>query len=399
MRAEFVRGNKINMWVAYCGKNPCGYGDNRYDVLMIRLSDYDYVLPPELVAETPAEPRDSARLLVYDTARDTIDCDIFRHIARYLPAPSLLVTNNTKVVPARLWLKKETGGKIQVLLMVNEYRPKDAIVKGMTDRNITAGAKLFFQSGDYLEVSGQEEQFFLFRPSVHRKRLFALLKKEGVTPIPPYIKNNPLPEEALRKRYQSVFAKHPGSVAAPTASMHFTGRLLAELDARGIAHTAVTLHVGAGTFAPISERALGTKKLFTEYYEVSAESAQSVAEAKSAGVPVIAVGTTALRTLESAARSCAHAECRARRSPVHDPQDIRLCRISSKTELFIFPPYDFNIADGLITNFHVPKSSLMLLVDAFLESKNARRRILDLYKFAIAERFRFFSFGDAMLIK
>ena len=348
---------------------------------MSLLDQYDFTLPPELIAKEPVHPRDAARLFVYDTATDTVVCDTFANLGAHLPDKSLLVMNDTKVVPARLWLKKPTGGKIEVLLMMNEYRPGDAVVKGVVDRKVEVGTVLSFQSGDTLMVARQEEQFFFFRPSVDIPVLFALLQSEGVTPIPPYIKESPLDEQALRSEYQSVLAKYPASVAAPTASLHFTEPLLAQLAAQGTTHTEVTLHVGAGTFAPIDETNFRTKQLFTEYYEITAESASRINAAKRSGVPVIPVGTTALRTLESAA---------------HD-RGVQVG--ANHTNIFIFPPYEFQVADALITNFHVPRSSLLLLVDALLAHKKAPRRILDLYAIAIEERFRFYSFGDGMLIR
>lgn len=353
---------------------------------MLSLDDYNYRLPPELIANTPASPRDSARLFVYNTRTDEVTFDTFRNIDRYLPKPSLLVFNDTKVVPARLWLTKETGGKIEVLLMMNEYRSGDALLKGVVDRKILVGAKLYFHTGAFLEVIRQEEQFFFFKPSMSIAQLWALLAKEGVTPIPPYIKSTPFSEHTLREKYQSVLAKHPASIAAPTASLHFTKRLLGKLERGNIDHAEVTLHVGPGTFAPIDETNFRTKKLFTEYYDITQSSARVINEAKRKHIPVIPVGTTAMRTLESAA--------------AHHSKDSssKIVACSKPTNMFIYPPYDFKIADGLVTNFHVPKSSLMLLVDALLLHKRAKRRILDLYTIAIDEKFRFYSFGDGMLI-
>lgn len=347
---------------------------------MIDLSRYDYAISGELIAKEPAEPRDASRLFAYDTATDTVSFDVFRNIGNYLPQKSLLVMNDTKVVPARLWLTKETDGKIAVLLMMNEFRPGDAVVKGIVDRKVAIGAKLFFQSGAFLEIVRQDERFFFFKPSMTIPELFALLEREGVTPIPPYIKNAPLSETALREKYQSVFAKNAGAVAAPTASLHFTPELLVELAARGVKQTHVTLHVGMGTFAPIGEENFKSKKLFTEYYEISEGTAEALDDAKADGYTIIPVGTTACRALES---SCKNRHCNTG---------------SGATNIFIFPPYDFKIAGGLITNFHIPKSSLMLLVDAFLEHKKAKRNIQDLYKVAVENKFRFYSFGDAMLI-
>lgn len=347
---------------------------------MQMLQQYDYHLPARLIANVPASPRDSARLFVYDTKTDEVIFDTFLHLERHLPPNSLLVFNNTKVVPARLWLKRESGGKIQVFLMMNELRPEDVFIKGIVDRKLSVGAKLYFWSGVYLEVVGQDEQFFFFMPSVTREELWSLLTKEGVTPIPPYIKNSPLTESTLREKYQSVIAKIPASVAAPTASLHFSQRLLKKLDQHAFMRTEVTLHVGAGTFAPIDESNFQSKKLFTEYYAITREASKKVLEAKASHTPVVPIGTTALRTLESDMRSGLKAG-------------------EGKTDIFIFPPFEFKVADALITNFHVPKSSLMLLVDAFLAHKKAKRRILDLYEIAIANDFRFYSFGDGMLIK
>lgn len=354
---------------------------------MISLDDYNYNLPDELLAQEPVSPRDSARLFVYDTKTDEVHFDIFKNLDKYLPKPSLLVFNNTKVVPARLWLKRETGGKIQVLLMMNEYRVGDELWKGVVDRKLTTGAKLFFKSGAYLEVVKQEEQFFFFRPHLSKGSLWMLLEKEGVTPIPPYIKGNTMSEHALREKYQSVLAKHPASIAAPTASLHFTNRLLDKLEREHVARTEVTLHVGAGTFAPIDETNFKSKKLFTEYLDITVASAKKINDAKDSDIHVIPVGTTAMRTLESAVNKNIEGKS----------MHVESC--AKPTNIFIYPPYKFKVADGLITNFHVPRSSLMLLVDALLKHKKAKRDILALYDIAIREKFRFYSFGDGMLIK
>ncbi len=364
---------------------------------MTILKRYDYHLPSELLAQQPASPRDSARLFVYDTKTDEVHFDTFMNIDRYLPKPSLLIFNNTKVVPARLWLTKETlpargrtqagGGKIEVLLMMNEFQPCDITIKGVVDRKVLPGAKLFFKSGAYLEVERQEEQFFFFKPHLSKDSLWSLLEKEGVTPIPPYIKENKMSEHTLREKYQSVLAKHPASIAAPTASLHFTRRLLDKLAREHIARTEVTLHVGAGTFAPIDETNFKNKKLFTEYLDITEMSAGKINDARDAGIPVIPVGTTAMRTLESAAVT------NSKNKKAH----VESC--AKPTNIFIYPPYEFKIADGLITNFHVPRSSLMLLVDALLKHKKSKRDILALYDIAIGEKFRFYSFGDGMLIK
>lgn len=363
---------------------------------MISLDDYDYDLPEELIAKDPARPRESARLFVYNTKADEVSFDTFNNIRAYLPREAFLVFNNTRVVPARLWLKKPTGGKIQVFLAMNEYRAGDDLVKGVVDRKLEIGSKLSFESGDYLDVVRQEEQYFFFKPSVSIENLWKLLNEEGVTPIPPYIKGTSLDEAKLREEYQSVLAKvlaptDSASVAAPTASLHFSDELLASLDTHGVHRAELTLHVGAGTFAPIDEKNFATRTLHTEYWGISPEDAAKISAAKSEGVPVIPVGTTALRTLESAAVIL---DTNTDGSPRYGVRSSS----GESTNIFIYPPYAFKMADCLITNFHVPKSSLMLLVDAMLKSKGAKRNIKELYEIAKREGFRFYSFGDGMLI-
>jgi S-adenosylmethionine:tRNA ribosyltransferase-isomerase len=341
------------------------------------LKKYDYHLPASLLSATPANPRDSAKLFVYDTKKDKVTIDTFRHLPKYLPKKTLLVFNNTKVVPARLVLRKETGGKVEVLLLLNEYRKNDKFIKGLADRKVSVGQKLFFDKSNLLTVISQKEKIFLFRPNFSRKKLDQLLAQFGHTPIPKYLKNTKLNESALRKRYQSVLAEKPASVAAPTASLHFTPKLLSQIK-KTVAQTAsVTLHVGLGTFAPIDSTNLKNRKLHEEYYEMSKNNLNKLKRARVLDQTIIAVGTTAVRALESIAAKK---------------------RLVGRTELFIFPPYRFKFTQGLITNFHLPKSSLMCLVDAFLREKHARRNITDLYRLAIKKRFRFYSFGDAMLI-
>jgi S-adenosylmethionine:tRNA ribosyltransferase-isomerase len=347
---------------------------------MPNLDYYDYTLPESLIAKEPSVPRDSSRLFIYDTVANAVTCDVFQNLKEYIPRSSVMVFNDTKVLPARLSLKKETGGKIEVLLSMNEIRSGDTLVKGIVDRNIEPGAKLFFQNGEYLLVEKQEEQYFYFLPSISMQALTTLLLREGHTPIPPYIKNTPLSETELRMKYQSILAREGSSVAAPTASLHFTGNVLDSLREKDIERTMVTLHVGAGTFAPLRTEHFETNSLFTEYCAIGNETADRINRAKVENRHIIPVGSTSLRTLESFAHG------------------NRLEHGEKGTNIFIHPPYNFQIATGLITNFHVPKSSLMLMVDAFLEHKKAKRRILDLYQIAIQEKFRFYSFGDAMLI-
>jgi S-adenosylmethionine:tRNA ribosyltransferase-isomerase len=341
--------------------------------------DYNYRLPQELIAHTPAEPRDSARLLVYSVATDEIVLDTFEHIARYIPHDGLLVLNDTQVVPARLELMKLTGGTVRVLFLVNEW-DKHGPIKGLPDRKLSVGDRLFFDHRGVLEVVGQQNEEFSFRLHISVEEFERLCQLHGRTPLPPYIHTS-LNEEEARAKYQTVFAAKPASVAAPTASLHFTDRVFASLDQKGIARTSVTLHVGRGTFAPLSAEALSQKKLHSEPIEVSVSAAEKIVHAKKSGSMIISAGTTATRTLEAAADSILKGE-----------------GYTGETTLMISPPYQFKIVGGMITNFHLPNTSLIMLVDAFLRSRHAKRSWRDLYERAVQERFRFYSFGDAMLI-
>lgn len=343
--------------------------------------NYDYNLPKELIADTPKENKEDARLFVYNTKTDTVTFAHIRDLPSILPKPSLLVLNNTKVVPARLHLKKETGGKIEVLVLTNELRSTDVLIPIIVDRKITEGQKIFFPDGAYFEVVQQEEQIFYCKPSFPIEDLYTYLNRFGETPLPHYIHSH-LSENEARTKYQTVYAQKLGSIAAPTASLHFTKELLIELEEKGIKQTHITLHVGMGTFAPISEKNFQTKSLHKELYEVNIESAENISNAKDRKIPVIAVGTTVTRTLESVARN----------------NDQEITSTTGETDIFIFPPFDFKIVDVLMTNFHLPNTSLMRLVQAFLEHKKAKRNVRELYEIAIQEKFRFFSFGDSMLI-
>lgn len=343
------------------------------------LDQYNYVLPPELIRREPLEPRDSARLFVYDTSTDTVCFDTFRNLAEYLPERSLIVLNDTRVRPARLWLKKPTGGKIEVFVLVNEWDGEGPI-PALVDRKISVGDRLSFPGGDGLVVERQDDAKFFFRLEGGRT-LFELLDTFGETPIPHYLESEAKPDEArIRARYQTVFAERGASVAAPTASLHFTDAVFRSLSEKGVDQTRITLDVGMGTFAPLSETSFETGRLHQEFVTVSVESAEQLERAKQNGQPVIAVGTTVTRTLETIGTNRPF-------QPFTGPIDT-----------FIFPPYRFNTVDILITNFHLPKTSLMLLVDAFLQSKGAKRNINELYQMAIEERFSFYSFGDSMLI-
>ncbi|HVU06448.1 MAG TPA: tRNA preQ1(34) S-adenosylmethionine ribosyltransferase-isomerase QueA [Candidatus Paceibacterota bacterium] len=339
------------------------------------LPEYAYELPPELVANAPAEPRDSARLLVYGVGSDMVADAVFRDLADYIPKGALLVMNETKVVPARVVLSKKTGGKVEILFSVNEWDKASDEVSGISDRKLVAGDSLFFDGCQICSVVGQDENIFAFKLALAPAGFLRFLESSGVMPVPKYIKDSPLSETEIKERYQTTFAKNPGSIAAPTASLHFTDAVFKKLRVKGVETAFLTLHVGAGTFAPVTDREIGSGKLHEEFFTVPEDVRAAIKKAKREGRPVIAVGTTALRALESSARGA-----------------------EISTDIFIKKPFAFKVADGLITNFHVPRSSLMCLVDAFLDFKESPKGILDIYRHAIEGRYRFYSFGDAMFI-
>jgi len=339
------------------------------------LTSYNYHLPSGNLALSPVSPRDHSKLFIYDTKLNKVTVDLFYNVYKYLPASSFLVLNETKVVPCRVTMKKRTGGKIVVLLLVNKI--KDGIVSAMVDRKAKPGEELFFENGQSIEVISQKENIFQLRFSFSKNMLFEVLGKEGVMPVPPYLKKTLLKKEELVEKYQTVFAKVEGSSAAPTASFHFTDRVFRHLDKAGIKRFFVTLHVGLGTFAPLTEDNLKSKKLHLEHYEIKKPIIEEILKHKKQGDRLVAVGTTVTRTLESYAKTK---------------------KISDMTDLFIYHPYDFRMVDHLLTNFHLPRSSLMMLVEAFLKQKKAERSLIELYNMAIKKDFRFYSFGDAMLI-
>ncbi len=340
----------------------------------MNINNYDYVLPEANLALAPAVPRDSSKLFIYETDVDKITFDRFYNLNKYLPKDSFMVMNNTKVLPARVSMKKESGGKVIVLLLVNEILNDTLPI--IVDRKINVGEKIFFDENNFLYITGQKENIFEVRFDFSRQHLFSLLNKYGAMPIPPYLKKSTLSKNDLLKKYQTIFAKTDGSSAAPTASLHFTDSVFKKLDEKEIKRLFVTLHVGMGTFAPITDENILKKELHNEYYEVDQKTLQLINQLKYGGKKLVAVGTTVVRTLESVAKS----------------------KNFNKTNLFIFPPYDFKMIDIMITNFHLPKSSLMMLVEAFLQHKKAKKSLVELYNIAISNNFRFYSFGDAMLI-
>lgn len=337
------------------------------------LKPYDYHLPPELIAQKPASPRDNARLLVYSIKKKTVNFDTFKNIVRYLPKNAVLVLNETKVIPARLMVKKETGGRAEILYIGHDRNS----VKVIANRKLNIGQHLTIEETKLkpvlFKVIAKKDNFYFLKPNFPAPNIQLILQEFGKTPLPPYIKHSPLSEKQKREQYQTVFAKTGESVAAPTASLHFTKALLKNLQKQGITIKYVNLNVGLGTFAKLKEENLKTGTLHTETYGISNKTFQEILTAKKQKRPIIAVGTTAVRTLESA---------------------YRTGKLNSSTNLFIKPPYKFGLADGLITNFHVPKSSLLMLVASLV----GRKQLFDIYKKAINKKLKFFSFGDGMLI-
>lgn len=338
----------------------------------LKKSDFFYNLPEELIAQTPAEPRDSSRLLVYNRATDKVEHRIFHDIKDYLKKGDVLVVNNTKVLPARIYAHTEHGGRVEVLLLkrISALRWEVLVKPGKKCR---PGTHLVVDEGLSLTVSSVTESGERIVDFECDGVFEEALERVGSMPLPPYI------HEKLKdkNRYQTVYAKTDGSAAAPTAGLHFTPQLLQEIKDMGVEVAEVLLHVGLGTFRPVKEDAVTDHKMHSEYFEVSQSAADIINRAKREGRRVIAVGTTSVRTLESAAA-----------------EDGTLSPCRGNTSIFIYPPYKFKCVDCLITNFHLPESTLIMLVAAMV----GREKILELYNIAVEEKYRFFSFGDAMLI-
>ncbi len=337
-----------------------------------KKSDFYYDLPPEQIAQTPAEPRDSSRLFVYDRATDKVEHRIFRDITDYLKAGDVLVINNTKVLPARLYANTEHGGLIEILLLKRLERDKWEVLakpgrKCAVGKSFKIGDKLSF-TVEGITDSGERIINFSYDGVFEN-----ILEEVGSMPLPPYIKEKLKDKD----RYQTVYAKTDGSAAAPTAGLHFTPELLEKIRSMGVEIVEVLLHVGLGTFRPVKEDIITDHKMHGEYYEVSEQAAAALNRAKAEGRRIIAVGTTSVRTLESATG-----------------EDGVVRAGSGETYIFIYPPYNFKCVDALITNFHLPESTLIMLVAALV----GREKILSLYKTAVDEGYRFFSFGDAMMI-
>ena len=352
----------------------------------MKTSDFDYDLPESSIAQTPVEPRDSSRLLILHRDTGELEHRIFHEIGDYLRAGDLLVLNQTRVIPARIYARKETGGRVELLLLRRrDERTWESLVGG---KGLRVGRKLFLESDDssrrdneknpmsgdievraeIIEVLNGSERLIKFSEPI--EPYFA---RVGNVPLPPYIHEKLSDPE----RYQTVYAREPGSAAAPTAGLHFTPRLLEELQTMAVKIAYVTLHVGLDTFAPVTEDNPEEHVIHTEWCELPQETADLINQTRQAGGRVVAVGTTSVRTLESAGNL-----------------QSQVSSFTGPTSLFILPGYEFKVVDVMITNFHLPKSTLLMLVSAFA----GREKILETYATAIRKGYRFYSFGDAMII-
>ncbi|ACD65881.1 S-adenosylmethionine/tRNA-ribosyltransferase-isomerase [Sulfurihydrogenibium sp. YO3AOP1] len=335
----------------------------------MKLSDFDYHLPKELIAKYPAQPRDSCRLMVLNRKDKTIEHRIFRDVIDYLKPGDTLVLNNTKVIPARLIGKKEkTNANIEVfLLRPIEDNIWETLIKNV--RRLKKNQKIIISDDFYVEFLSKDDEKAIVK--IHSKDIKSDLEKYGHVPLPPYIERED--EEKDKDYYQTVFADKEGSVASPTAGLHFTKELLEKIKEKGVNIAYITLHVGLGTFKPVKTEDITKHKMHEEYFTIPKETLEMIKKTKENKKSLVAVGTTVVRALETYGK---------------------FGKTEGFTDIFIYPPYEFKIVDKLITNFHLPKSTLLMLVSAFAD----RDFILRAYNGAVKEKYRFFSYGDAMLI-
>ncbi|HBO48902.1 MAG TPA: tRNA preQ1(34) S-adenosylmethionine ribosyltransferase-isomerase QueA [Clostridiales bacterium] len=345
---------------------------NKGNVDLLNTKSYFYDLPEELIAQTPAEPRDSSRLLVYHKSSGEIEHKIFRDVLDYLKPGDVLVVNNTRVLPARLYGKKESGAQIEVLLLKRiDLNTWETLAK--PGKRLKVGTEIIFSEN----LKGKIKSDTDFGGKIIEFEFDGvfedIISKCGVMPLPPYIHK----QYKDKERYQTVYNKITGSSAAPTAGLHFTNELLEKIRAKGVEIIEVLLHVGLGTFRPVNEDNILEHKMHSEYIEVTSENATKLNNAKREGRRIIAVGTTSVRVLESA---------------TDNNGIIHACQ--KETDIFIYPGYKFKMVDGLITNFHLPESTLIMLVSAFIGFDET----MNMYNTAVKEKYRFFSFGDATLL-
>ncbi len=337
----------------------------------MKTSDFYYNLPEELIAQTPVEPRDSSRLLVYHRDAKQIEHRIFRDVTDYLKAGDVLVVNRTKVLPARLYARTQNGGAVEVLLL-KRLRLDEWEILVRPGKKCRPGTKLIVNEELSLEVLSVTETGERVVKFYYDGAFEDILSRAGTMPLPPYI-HEKLADE---NRYQTVYCKENGSAAAPTAGLHFTEELLERVRAMGVEIVEVLLHVGLGTFRPVKVENVENHVMHSEYYEVSEEAAKTINRAKGEGRRIIAVGTTSVRTLETVAKA-----------------DGTVSAGKGETQIFLYPPYKMKCVDALITNFHLPESTLLMLVSCLC----SREEVLHIYDVAVKEKYRFFSFGDACL--
>lgn len=337
----------------------------------MKTSDFDFDLPNELIARFPLAQRSSSRLLCLNKQTGAVSHGKFRDVLNYFKAGDLIVFNNTKVIPARLYGEKQSGGKLEALIerVTGEH---EALAHIRSSRSPKPGSRILLE-GVEVEVIGREGALFQLK-FLDQRPVISILEAVGHMPLPPYMERDDIDSD--RERYQTVYAQKPGAVAAPTAGLHFDDELLAQLKAQGVHFAFVTLHVGAGTFQPVKVENIEEHHMHSEYIEVSAEVAEQVKATRAAGNRVVAVGTTSVRSLESAS------------------QKGEIAAYKGDSEIFIYPGYTFKSVDAIITNFHLPESTLIMLISAFAGRDNT----MAAYNEAVQQQYRFFSYGDAMLL-
>jgi S-adenosylmethionine:tRNA ribosyltransferase-isomerase len=374
---------------------------------MLQTADFDFDLPPELIAQTPAFERDLSRLLVLHRASQNIEHRTFRDLMEHFNAGDVLVLNNSRVLPARLrGINVQTGGQFEILL-VEENAVNDWWVMLRPGRRARVGTQIALcaNCADPSQVRAtvleKNEEGHCRLSFTGASNISNILEQLGEVPLPPYIRradSHALKED--RERYQTTFATLPGSVAAPTAGLHFTRELLDEIRTRGVQVCFLTLHVGLGTFTPVKTKTIAAHRMHEERFELSEETIRMINDAKRAGHRILAVGTTTVRVLEGLAATPSQASTIPAPQPPLLHHSIPPFPVTGKTRIFIYPPYGFRIVDALLTNFHLPRSTLLMLASAFASPNNTHGRelILSAYAEAIRRRYRFFSYGDAMLI-
>ena len=335
----------------------------------MKLSDFDFDLPNALIAQYPSEKRTDSRLLV---VQDDFINATFSQLGEFLKPKDLLILNDTKVIPARLFGRKDSGGKVEILVerLINDF---EALVMIKASRAPKIGSYIVLENDKQVKVLDKASG--LYKLSFGSNSILTLLNEIGHVPLPPYIERIDGKEDLVR--YQTVYAKNDGAVAAPTAGLHFDELLLSKLNSDGVDHAFVTLHVGAGTFQPVKVEDIKDHQMHSEYFEVCQETVDKIVTTKANGGRIVAVGTTAVRTLESIALQG------------------ELSSAKGDTDIFIYPGFEFRLVDAMITNFHLPKSSLLMLVSAFIGIE----KMFQIYQYAIEEKYRFFSYGDAMFLE